>query len=181
MEAVDLLPFERGLDADVEAAVSLRGGEPRGAHRGHEPALIAETDLRAAHRGDGVGGPEPTPIDVGEDRVQGFERPGHLQVSELRAEALAHRRDGLHGAPSASRAYAASGRCSTTAARRDGVGLTQRRSGGDAALASYKPGQACVIRTGGPLTTPLGGEYSASATGELRGRFATRLAAQADG
>src|SRR6266568_8993928 len=99
VEAVDLLALERGLEGEVEVDERLHGGEARGAHRGHKTSLIAETDLRPEHRGDGLGRSEPAPIDVGEDRVQGFERPGHFQVRELGAEALAHggRRRGAHG------------------------------------------------------------------------------------
>jgi hypothetical protein len=96
VEAVDLLPLEAGLEGEVEVAERLHGGEPGGAHGGDQAAGIAERDLRAEQRFEGVGGPELPAVNAGEDGVQGFQRAGHLEVGELRPQALAQGGGRLH-------------------------------------------------------------------------------------
>jgi hypothetical protein len=89
VEAVDLLPLQAGLEGEVEIAEGLHGGQPGGAHRGHEASGIAERDLSAEQGFQGVGGPELPAVNASEDGVEGLERAGHLEIGELGPQAIA--------------------------------------------------------------------------------------------
>jgi hypothetical protein len=69
---------------------------------GHQPALIAQTDLCAEDGFDGFGCPQPAAVDLGEDLIQRLERPRHAEIGELAPEAIPNRGGGLHGIPPAS-------------------------------------------------------------------------------
>src|SRR6266496_5548630 len=71
VQAVELLAFDRRLEAEVEVGERLHGRQTRGAHGGGEPAGIAQRDLRPEERFDRFAGPEPAAIDLGEDAVAG--------------------------------------------------------------------------------------------------------------
>ena len=102
MQAVDLLPLERRLEGEVEVRERLHGREPRGTHRGLEPAVVAERDLRAQEALDGHRRVEAAAVEGAEDLVQGLERAGHFQVGELGADLFTQGgRGGFHALTSA--------------------------------------------------------------------------------
>ncbi|MBA3890115.1 MAG: hypothetical protein H0X64_06260 [Gemmatimonadaceae bacterium] len=85
----ELLAFDRRLKGEVDVGERLHVREPRGAHGGVEPAMIAERDLCLQQGVQRGGGGERPAIEAGEDLIERFERPGHLEVGELRAQVIA--------------------------------------------------------------------------------------------
>lgn len=114
MQGVDLLALDGGLEAEVEVGQGLHGREPRGAHGGLEPAVVARVDLGGEELLDRLGGGDAAAVDAGEDGVGGFEGAGELEVGELGPDPVAAARPlgGRHETPAARRSYSASGRCS---------------------------------------------------------------------
>lgn len=114
VQALDLITVQRRLKRKVEVAELLHGGQATGAHRGLQPPVVAQLNLRHEELLDGVWRRERAAIDVAQDRVERFEGTGHAQVGKDLAEAVtARERRGLQAAPPARRAYADSGRFST--------------------------------------------------------------------
>ena len=114
VQALDLLALERGLEGEVEIGERLDRRQAGGAHRGDEPAIVAQRDLRAEESLDGDGALELAAVERTQDVVEGFERTGEFEIRELRAHAVAEgERRMFHRPTSARRAYAAKGRRST--------------------------------------------------------------------
>ena len=136
--------FSDRLKGEVEVGERLHGGKSGGAHRRLEPAIVAERDRRAEqlfNRGwcfDGAA------VEVMQDLIEGFERPRHLEISELRADALAQReRGGFHGAHSAPASPPASAGSAYTASDRRSTGMCGR-----ATVAIEPTGEPRVRRSG---------------------------------
>ena len=104
VKAVELLALERGLKREIKVGESLHGREARGPHGGLEAAVIAQRDVRAEQGFDGLSGLEVPAVHLGEDRVEGLEGAGHLQIGELRTDPVAEHGGGFHARPPASSA-----------------------------------------------------------------------------
>jgi hypothetical protein len=98
MQALELLAFDRRLEGEVEVGERLDHGEARGPHRRLEPPGVAQVDVGAQEPRHGLAPREFAGIAAPEDVVHRLERPGHLEVGELRAELLANR-GGRRGQP----------------------------------------------------------------------------------
>ena len=83
VEAFDLVVFDARLEGEVEVGEGLHGREPGGAHGRLEPALIAQRDVAPEERGHRFAGGEHATVGAAEVVVEGFERPGHLEIGEL--------------------------------------------------------------------------------------------------
>src|SRR5205085_10768519 len=104
---------ERRLKGKVKLGEPLDGGQPTGAHRRLQAAVVAQLNLRVEQLLDRLGGRERRAIDVVKDGVEGLERPRHVQVGEHLPQTIATGRGASHASPPVRRAYTASGRFST--------------------------------------------------------------------
>src|SRR5690606_36661799 len=85
----DLFATDRGLEGEVELLQQLDGREAGGAHRGLQPAVVAQADLGAEQPFDGFAGGQAAAVDVGENLVHRLERAGEPQVGQHRADVIA--------------------------------------------------------------------------------------------
>ena len=92
MQTLNLLALHARLKAEIEIGERFDDGQPRRAHRGLEAARIAQLDVRAEQLLDRVARADLAGVTAAEDVVERFERARHLEIGELRAEALAERR-----------------------------------------------------------------------------------------
>lgn len=65
VRGVDLLPVDRGLEAEVEVGQRLHGGQSAGAHGGGEAAAVAQGDLGGEELLDRLGGRRPAALHAG--------------------------------------------------------------------------------------------------------------------
>src|SRR5690606_1262435 len=122
VQAFDLLAANRRLEREVEIAEHLHGGQPARAHCRLEPAVIPPLGLCCQHRLDRFWCRECAALDAVPDGIECFMRTGHLQVRENVAEAITTRWCGAFHTPRpARRAYAVSGRFSTSTSVRGRV------------------------------------------------------------
>ena len=89
VQALELLALHTQLEAEVEVAERLDRRQPGAPHGGLEPAGIPERDVRAQELLQRLAGGELPAVDLTQDVVEGLQRPGHLEIGELRAEAVA--------------------------------------------------------------------------------------------
>jgi hypothetical protein len=128
VETLHLLSTERRLEGEIKLGEPFDDGQATGAHRGLQASVIAELNLGVEQLLDRLGGRERRTIDAVEDRIEGLERPRHVQVGEHLPETIATGRDGaLHASPPVRRAYTASDRFSTVASGRDAADGARRR------------------------------------------------------
>ena len=113
VQRVDLLALDVGLEAEVEVRERLDRREPAGAHRGLQASAVAKRDLGGQESLDRFRGGRASSIHSGQDLVQCLQGSRNLEISQLGRDALPARGP-LHWASPVSRAYAASGRCSTS-------------------------------------------------------------------
>ena len=82
VQALDLLALDRGLEGEVEVAERLDRRQPRGAHRGLQPAVVAQGDLAPSS------GSIASAAASGRRRcsrrivIERFQRAGHLEIGE---------------------------------------------------------------------------------------------------
>ena len=76
MQALNLLPPQRGLEGEVEVVELLDDGQAAGAHRRLQPPVIAQLNLRGQQLLDRVGCGQCAPVDVTQNRVKRFQRAG---------------------------------------------------------------------------------------------------------
>ena len=88
VETVELLALDRRLKGEVEVRERLDCRKPRRAHGRIEPSVIAERDLCLQQCIERCGRGERPAIEAREDLKECFERAGHLQISQLRAEMI---------------------------------------------------------------------------------------------
>ena len=55
MQALDLLALDAGLEGEVELIEGLHSRQPRGAHGGLEPTVVAQHDLGVQQLLNGLG------------------------------------------------------------------------------------------------------------------------------
>ena len=96
-QALDLLPLQRGLKAEVEVGERLHRRETAAPHRCLQSAVVAQCDLRSEYGGDRLSGAQ-TAVDAGEHSIQPLEGAWHLQIGELGADLVS---ETLHSAPAA--------------------------------------------------------------------------------
>src|SRR5581483_2661232 len=114
VQALHLLPTQRRLEREIKVVELFDDGQSAGPHRGLQPSVVAQLNLRSEELLDRFGGGQRTAVDALEDRVECFEAAGHPQIGEHVPQAIAAREGGaLHAAPPVSCAYAASDRFST--------------------------------------------------------------------
>ena len=102
VQTLDLLAAQRRLKREVEVVELLDDGQSTGAHRGLQPPVIAQLNLRGEQLLDRLRRRERAAIDAVENRIERFEGAGHAQVREDVAQPVAAReRRGLHAAPPA--------------------------------------------------------------------------------
>src|SRR6185437_15358662 len=121
-QAFDLFALDRRLERELKGLQCLDHRQPRGAHRGLQPSVIAQSDLRRQKPADRVRGGDATAVDLAKDPIHGFQRAWHLQIGQHAANGIALRagRD-AHRATRTRRSYAASERRSTVSAGYDGL------------------------------------------------------------
>jgi hypothetical protein len=142
VEALDLPALDRGLEGEVEVLEGIHRGQSGGSHGGLQAPVVAQGDLGAEEALDRLGRADPAAVDAGQDRIQGLQRPGHLEIGQHGADPVATGETiRLHRPPPASRPYTSRGRRSTgTSGRRpsslarlafarDGGGRTRDRYG----------------------------------------------------
>lgn len=117
VETLDLLPLHARLETEIEIGEGLHDGESRRAHRGLEPSCIAELNVRTEELLDRVGRADLPGVTAAENVIKRFERAGHLEVGELRAQPLSQRLTRRSSARTSSRANATHSR----AEARDGA------------------------------------------------------------
>ena len=113
VERVDLLPLDRGLEAEVEVLQPLDGRETARTHSRGEPPTVAQRDLGGQQPFDGFGRSGSAAVNACEHLVEGFQGSRHLQIGQLSRDVRAPR-PGLHGSASVIPAYSDSGRRSTS-------------------------------------------------------------------
>ena len=91
VQALDLLAAQRRLKGEIEVAELLDDRQSAGAHRGLQPPVIAQLNLRREQLLDRLGRGERAAIDAVENRVERFEGARHPQVREDVAQAVASR------------------------------------------------------------------------------------------
>ena len=89
MKRVDLLPLDRGLEAEVEVLQRLDGRKTARSHgRGEAPA-VAQCDLGGQQPLDGFGRGGSAAVHACEHLVEGFQGSWHLQIGQLGRDARA--------------------------------------------------------------------------------------------
>ena len=113
MQRVDLLPFDRWLEAEVELRQRLDRRHSAGTHGRLQPPAVAQGDLGRQEPFDGFRCGGPSAVHPGEHAVEGFQGARHLQIRKLGGDALSAGGD-VHATPPVSRAYSVKGRRSTS-------------------------------------------------------------------
>jgi hypothetical protein len=88
VQALDLFALHTRLETEVEVSEGFDRGQSCRAHRGLEAPRIAELDVRAEELINRLAAGELAGVAAPEDVIERFERAGHLEISELRAQAL---------------------------------------------------------------------------------------------
>ena len=73
VQTLDLLALDRGLEGEVEGLQGLDRWQAGGAHRGLQPPVVAQGDLRREQPVNGIRGCHTAAVDVAEDAIDGFE------------------------------------------------------------------------------------------------------------
>jgi hypothetical protein len=112
VQALELFAFDARLKREVEVGERLDRRQARRAHRRLQASAVAQRDLCVEEGHDGGGPGELAAIDLLQDGIDRFERAGHFEIGELRAQPVAQRqprggRGGAHQATSSSAAAAA--------------------------------------------------------------------------
>ena len=84
-----LLTTQRGLKGEIKVGERLDGWKPGGAHRGLQPALIAQPNMAAQQLADRLPSGELAAVGAAQTVIEGFERPGHLEIGQLMPEPIA--------------------------------------------------------------------------------------------
>ena len=113
VKRVDLLPLDRGLEAEVEVRERLDRRKTARSHGGGEAPAVAQRDLGGQEPLDGFCRGGSAAVHAGKHLVEGFQGAGHLQIGELGRDARAPG-PGLHEISPVIPAYSDSGRRSTS-------------------------------------------------------------------
>ena len=89
VERVDLLPLDRGLEAEVEVRERLDRRKTARSHGGCEAPAVAQRDLGGQEPLDGLRRSGSAAVHACEHLVEGFQGPGHLQIGQLGRDARA--------------------------------------------------------------------------------------------
>ena len=88
VQAIDLLALDRRLKGEIEFGKRLGCRESRRAHRRLESAVVAQRDLGTEQCLDRRGRLHGPTINPAQNVVERFERAGHLEIGQLRAQAI---------------------------------------------------------------------------------------------
>jgi hypothetical protein len=88
VQALDLLALHTRLKTEIEIGERLHRREPGRAHRRLQPARIAQLNVGPEQMLDRLAAGELPGIAAAQSVVQRFQGAGHLEIGELRAQAL---------------------------------------------------------------------------------------------
>jgi hypothetical protein len=89
VQTFDLLTTQRGLKGEVEVAQLFDRRQTAGAHRGLQPSIVSELNLRGQQLLNRFGCGERAAVDPVENRIQAFKSAWHAQVREHLAQSVA--------------------------------------------------------------------------------------------
>jgi hypothetical protein len=106
IQTFDLLPAHGGLKGEIEVAELFHDGQPAGAHRGLQPPVIAQLNLRRQQLLDRFRGGERPAIDALENRI---ESPGKESRRVFRLRSARKENDAVFSAAGSRRVVLAVG------------------------------------------------------------------------